>query len=381
MAAGEYAYELFQFSHETTEHIKTLPQKLSLLTIQTNSLSLCLDPLIRLAFYSEKLFSFTETPDEVSLIIEQDSLDQFPSDPSIVTISGQTYRALEVWEGEQALDCIGAVRQLALPLETAKIPCVYLSTFNTDLILVDENDLSAALEVLEQSVKRSSINKSSTSSSPTLLNTRHPYRLSLLTFLRREGDLLMHPLLKQLLFTSGPRFFNFTATQKEITVVTERHLLNSFLNISAASSDQESSSSTENFSSSLPSSLAVSTSPSSPTQQVSTSFEALMTSSPQMNIRKERPSSSFTSASYARMKSIVPSFILNPSTWVSYELHAEGDSGHVEGMVSVVSDVLYHSKISMYYISTFTTDFFLVHEEDAERTTQSLKHGPKLGQK
>jgi hypothetical protein len=52
--------------------------------------------------------------------------------------------------GLLALDAVGVVSRLALPLAEAKIPIFPIATHDTDYVLLREPDLSAACDALER---------------------------------------------------------------------------------------------------------------------------------------------------------------------------------------------------------------------------------------
>lgn len=71
------------------------------------------------------------------------------------------WRAIEIFEGPQALDQTGYIARFSAPLARHRVDLIYLSTYHTDLILVMEEDLERAKTSLQ------SVAHSSGKSSPT----------------------------------------------------------------------------------------------------------------------------------------------------------------------------------------------------------------------
>lgn len=86
-------------------------------------------------------FSVTRTADELSIIAEQSKVP-----PGIPSQKG--WRAIKLC-GPFALKEVGVLASLASPLAGAKISVLALATFDTDYLLVSEEQLSEAITVLE----------------------------------------------------------------------------------------------------------------------------------------------------------------------------------------------------------------------------------------
>jgi hypothetical protein len=100
------------------------------------------DPLPAWAFHDEATFwSLTRTPEELSLVCDQDSVP-----PSVARVE-PGWRALQA-EGPIPFDEAGVLASFAGPLAEAGIPLFALSTYDTDVVLVRERDLERALAVL-----------------------------------------------------------------------------------------------------------------------------------------------------------------------------------------------------------------------------------------
>ena len=96
-------------------------------------------------------FSYTETEEEVSLILNQATSAIFP--PESINVHTEGWRLLKIDVGDKPLgfDEAGIVSSIADPLASAKITLFYISTFSTDYPLVPASDVSRAVQVLASS--------------------------------------------------------------------------------------------------------------------------------------------------------------------------------------------------------------------------------------
>lgn len=91
---------------------------------------------------ASSFLSFTRTADELSLVCEE------PSVPAEI-ISERGFVALKV-EGPLPFHLTGVLASLANPLAAAGVSIFVVSTHDTDYVLVQERQLSAAIEALRQ---------------------------------------------------------------------------------------------------------------------------------------------------------------------------------------------------------------------------------------
>jgi len=84
--------------------------------------------------------SITRTADELSIISPQDKI------PGGV-IAEKDWRAFKV-QGPLGFVMTGIVASLSEPLAEAKISILYISTYETDYLLVEEKNLAKATEIL-----------------------------------------------------------------------------------------------------------------------------------------------------------------------------------------------------------------------------------------
>jgi hypothetical protein len=88
-----------------------------------------------------EFFSITRTSGELSVVCAEDDL------PPSMTKFEAGWRALEL-EGPIPFEAVGVLASLVVPLAAAGIPVFALSTFDTDYVLVKEEQLAPALAAL-----------------------------------------------------------------------------------------------------------------------------------------------------------------------------------------------------------------------------------------
>lgn len=88
-----------------------------------------------------RIWSVTRTPDETSVVCDDGAVP-----PSVGRVE-RPFRALRV-RGPIPFDVTGVAAGLTAPLAAAGIPVFVISTFDTDWLLVREQFLPRALEVL-----------------------------------------------------------------------------------------------------------------------------------------------------------------------------------------------------------------------------------------
>jgi hypothetical protein len=87
-------------------------------------------------------FSITRTPDELSIVCPQDKI------PAGIMVE-KNWRAFKV-EGPLGFILTGIVASLSEPLAQAKISILYISTYETDYLLVEEKNLEKTKKILEK---------------------------------------------------------------------------------------------------------------------------------------------------------------------------------------------------------------------------------------
>eukprot|EP01112_Ceratiomyxa_fruticulosa_P006458 TRINITY_DN1725_c0_g1_i1.p1 TRINITY_DN1725_c0_g1~~TRINITY_DN1725_c0_g1_i1.p1 ORF type:complete len:366 (-),score=51.54 TRINITY_DN1725_c0_g1_i1:51-1148(-) len=223
-----------------------------------------------------RLFSYTETNSEVTLLLDDNSLSSFhesgsnnpevesldPNSPTVyyggLTVGKVRWRGLEVMLGSCGYTESGIVATLSSILSSSDINLYYLSTYNTDYILVPEDKLYLAISCLEKSLSvditgdpeelaiinginngndivtieektpdtthtifplASSPPTSKVSISATKLVTI-PNELCLASITRSELPLCMQAILRLIFFPNSPScFFSFTETEGEVSMI------------------------------------------------------------------------------------------------------------------------------------------------------------------
>lgn len=98
----------------------------------------------------EELFlSFTDTDNQCTMLIEGECIDTAPRE---VVFGRESFCAVRFHEGDLGFDVSGIVDAVAGPLAQANIPVLYVSSFSTDIFLVEENRLDDARVALERTI-------------------------------------------------------------------------------------------------------------------------------------------------------------------------------------------------------------------------------------
>ena len=122
-----------------------MAHSLSLRVIQPTLAIVRLPPGSDLPWWAEasgEFLSFARTPDETSVVCEERRV------PEGVHVE-RGYRGLRV-EGTVLFEAIGVLASLAVPLADAGISIFVMSTFDTDYVLVREDQLEEAIDVLRR---------------------------------------------------------------------------------------------------------------------------------------------------------------------------------------------------------------------------------------
>lgn len=111
-----------------------LPEKLGICHFNKNT------PIPSWATENSKFSSITRTRDELSVICPQEKI------PAGV-LAEKNWRAFKI-EGPLGFILTGIVASLAKPLAEADISILYISTYETDYVLVEEKNLTRAVKIL-----------------------------------------------------------------------------------------------------------------------------------------------------------------------------------------------------------------------------------------
>jgi len=124
------------------------PYSLHLASINRENMRLCAKELVRLMFYppeNQKFFHFTETEDEVSLLLDSVSYSIIPQE---LLVTSDTWKQILRYK-KNGLYEVGVVNTLARPIADKYVTMLYLSTFSSTIILVQDKSLTIALEALK----------------------------------------------------------------------------------------------------------------------------------------------------------------------------------------------------------------------------------------
>jgi hypothetical protein len=139
--------EVFNKKSSNLLECTVLNEELHICSLHKESRSECALALLRLIFKSNTyFFSFTETEDEISLMVENKELKGFSPD---ITIS-DGWRPIQRFK-KTSLSEVGVISALSKPITSAKIPIVYLSTFCSAYIFVQSKHFAVTKLVLENS--------------------------------------------------------------------------------------------------------------------------------------------------------------------------------------------------------------------------------------
>jgi len=113
--------------------LSVLPEKLGICHLDKNS---------DIPDWAEKISfcSITRTKDELSIVCPQDKI------PAGVLVE-KNWRAFKV-EGPLGFELTGIVSSLSAPLAEEEISIFYISTYETDYLLVEEKNLAKAKKIL-----------------------------------------------------------------------------------------------------------------------------------------------------------------------------------------------------------------------------------------
>lgn len=93
--------------------------------------------------YSSDFYSVTKTEEEISVVTAQ------TDNISDKIVSSKDWRILKI-EGQLDFSLTGVIADIAAILKKNKISIFTISTYNTDYILVKENDLEISVKALRE---------------------------------------------------------------------------------------------------------------------------------------------------------------------------------------------------------------------------------------
>ncbi|KAJ3180294.1 hypothetical protein HDU87_002173 [Geranomyces variabilis] len=99
-----------------------------------------------------RFFNYTADEEGISLVADAEVLAQFPEHCINSSLSRRPLKCIQVDLADYGLDRYGIVCSMADPLAAAEIDLLYLSTYMTANVLVDEEDLPKAMGILDEVV-------------------------------------------------------------------------------------------------------------------------------------------------------------------------------------------------------------------------------------
>ncbi|KAF9967215.1 GATS protein-like 3 [Mortierella alpina] len=129
--------------------IDILPFRLQLASLQKSDIPRCTHQLMKLVLFPagpRHFFSYTETDKEVSLILDESHVADFPKDA--LNVCNVIWRAVQIEPGESGLGTEDVVSQVSRPLADINVSIMQISTYDADFTLMPECDLKRALECL-----------------------------------------------------------------------------------------------------------------------------------------------------------------------------------------------------------------------------------------
>lgn len=114
--------------------------------------------LLELMFFSTKqgndelqtFFHFSIIDDDVSFILDEESLSRFPPDTVYHPANRERWRIIHIGDAPLGFEESGIVAKIAEPLATAQISIYYISTFDNDHALVPEEEIENVAALLEK---------------------------------------------------------------------------------------------------------------------------------------------------------------------------------------------------------------------------------------
>ncbi|KAF8937691.1 GATS protein-like 3 [Haplosporangium gracile] len=129
--------------------VNILPLRLQLASLQKKDIPRCTHQLMRLVLFPSgprHFFSYTETDKEVSLILDEEHIRSFPV--NTVNICKVIWRAVQIEPGESGLGAEEVISKVSKPLADVNVSIMQISTYDADFTLLPECDLERALECL-----------------------------------------------------------------------------------------------------------------------------------------------------------------------------------------------------------------------------------------
>ncbi|KAJ6659112.1 hypothetical protein lerEdw1_019415 [Lerista edwardsae] len=151
----------------STMHPVQSPQnRFCILSIAPESLQAIATILMDVLFYSSSppkeapsssqdidsitFFAFSLIEGYISIVMDAETKEKFPSDLLLTSSSGELWRMVRIGGQPLGFDECGIVAQIAEPLADGDISAYYISTFNFDHALVPEDGIENVIDMLQK---------------------------------------------------------------------------------------------------------------------------------------------------------------------------------------------------------------------------------------
>ncbi|KAG0280330.1 GATS protein-like 3 [Linnemannia exigua] len=131
--------------------VDILPFRLKLASMDKADIPRCTHQLMKLVLFPsgpKHFFSYSETDREVSLILDETHIPAFPKDT--LDVCNVIWRAVQIEAGESGLGAMDVVSQVSKPLADINVSIMQISTYDADFTLLPECDLTRALDCLSK---------------------------------------------------------------------------------------------------------------------------------------------------------------------------------------------------------------------------------------
>jgi len=232
----------------TATRLRVLPFRIVLASIKKDQLQASTHALLKLLLFPDRqsqFFSFTDTSEEISLVLEEDTLSYFPE--YTLQYTNQVWRVIQVDEGPLGFESTGIVSSISGPLAEKHISIYHLSTYLTDHTLVEAESLDTAVDALkevgfeftneEHSARPTSPPKkfspgnlgTNGKKSVQMVITRLPFHLYLARLPPNWQEVASKPLFQLIFFTNQEsRFLSFTITPTEASLILDTDAVSLF---------------------------------------------------------------------------------------------------------------------------------------------------------
>jgi len=224
--------------------LKILPNRLVVASLKKDQLPSCTYAILKLLVSRESgdhFFSFTDTTSEISLVLEDKWLQEFPKD--VLQTTDQRWRAMKFDEESLGFESTGIISSIAVPLAKAKVCIYYVSTCNTGYTLVEQESVFLATSALKNagftfsneeicssitasgthsqilSTSSPSVLRNSSETAPDMVISILPYKLFMATLDKKDVSKSVQTLVRLFFYPERTsRFFSFTETEDEISL-------------------------------------------------------------------------------------------------------------------------------------------------------------------